>query len=155
MKNSNFTKLLLSILVIFTISCNKDTEDDPILNADSYFTAEINGNLWESENVIGGSFGQIFQFVAFDENGKTAFTFTLRNYTGIGNYNINENITIQYNDNIYQGKNSDAGIIKITYDNSLDKVKNGNGEFNCSISNLLNESDILVITDGKFQSSPD
>lgn len=154
-KNIKISSLFLVIIIAFMTGCNKDKkEDDPILNEDSYLTVKIDGNLLESKNVTGGSLDDLMQFYAYDISENLIFVLTVYKYSGEGNYDINEDIVIQYNGDLYQGNDSYPGTLKITYANQLDVKINLIGEFNGTFSDIIDTNNSITLTEGKFQVKP-
>jgi len=153
MKVNIFFRIIIFSLLVLSFGCNKDNnEDDPTTNTSSYFKAKINNETVTSKKVIGGSLLEIFQFVPYDDSDNVILAFTIYNYKGVGTYNNSEDITVQYNGQIYRGKNGSEGIIKIEFDNQLvnDGAVSSKGNFSCVLFNLLDDTEILEIKDANF-----
>lgn len=155
-KSIKLLSLFLFAITIMMSGCNKDnSNDDPILDEESFLTVKVNGNLIESTNVVGGSLSDIMQFIAHDESGNPTFIFTIYKYSGLGEYNFDEDIVIRTNGGIYQGNESTTGKVSITYDNQLAEKITLKGEFYGTLTNLINATDVVSFTEGKFQASQD
>lgn len=157
-KSIKILSLFLFAIMLMMAGCSKDndeTENDPISGEDSYLSVKLDGNLIESSKVVGGSLSDIMQFFAHDESGNPTFIFTIYKYSGTGEYNFDEDIVIRTNGGIYQGNESTTGKVSITYDNQLAENITLKGEFYGTLPNLLDDSEVVSFTEGKFQASQD
>jgi hypothetical protein len=152
MKTKQIAFFIMLLSILLAPGCNKDNDDDPTSNASSYFKAKVNGKTIISEYVSGGSLLDILQIVPLDDSDNPLLVFTISHYNGVGNCNINQDIRIQYNGNLYLGKEGSIGKIEITIDNQL--APEGEiatkGNFNCKLYNILEETDELEIADAEF-----
>lgn len=154
--NIKLLGIILTTLIIVFAACNKDENaDDPAVNAESYLSVKVDGVLLESTNVIGGSLSDIMQFVALDNSDNVLFMFTIYNYNGVGEYDFGTDIVIRSNGGIYQGNEASTGKVKITYDNQLSETISVKGEFYGTLSNLLDQTEIVHYTEGSFQAKQD
>jgi len=150
--NAKLLGIIFTALLIVFAGCTKDDDaDDPIVNAESFLTVKVDGNLIESTNVIGGSLSDIMQFYAYENSDNPIFIFTIYNYKGIGEYEFGPDIVIRSNGDIFQGNESSTGQVKITYDNQLAETITLKGEFNGTLFSLLDNTQEVNYTEGEFQ----
>ncbi len=144
--------ILLAVLMISAYGCNKNEDDNPIVEENSYFKAKINGKAVSSKKVEGGSLLEVFGLVPYDNSDNPILQLSLYHYNGIGSYSINKDITIQYNGTVYQGKEGNGGNIEIKIDNQLASEGNisSKGNFYGVFYNLIDETDNLDIKDAEF-----
>ncbi len=151
MKTKSILFLALFALAFLTVSCNKDNDDDNPLTADTYMKAKVNETNFEAKKAVAGysSTQKTLTIVGLDEDGQNALEFQITNYTGIGKYDIDENIVLQWQHDAYINSGGKAGYINISSDNGTIYK----GTFECHLVNVLDFNVKLDITNGEFRAS--
>jgi hypothetical protein len=152
MKTTKLTILLVLLTLLIAPGCNNDNdpgnEDNPY-TAGSYLTAKINGEKWESKDVIGSFAASVktLNIVAIDSEGNAGLSLYIENYNGPAKYSIGEDIIVQWQSNAYKVKESGSGYIEITKQSS-DFYE---GNFEVSLVSVFDPNDNMEIKDGKFK----
>ena len=151
MKTKTIFLMAVILLIFSSISCNKDNHDNDPLTTDTYMRANINGTNWEANKTVAAYYKstRILSIIGLDEDGQNGLHLTIKNYTGTGNYNIDENIVVQRQNNAYINPGGNAGFINITSDNGVIYK----GKFECNMVNVLNPDEKLEIKNGEFKAS--
>ena len=151
MKTKSILLITLILLIFSAISCNNDDPDNDPFTPDTYMRAKINGTNWEANKTVAAYYQstRILSIVGLDEDGQNGLQLTIKNYTGTGNYNIDENIVVQRQNNAYINPGGNAGFINITSDNGVIYK----GTFECNLVNVLNPDEKLEIKNGEFKAS--
>ncbi len=149
MKTKSIFIIISLFLIISNYSCTKDDNNTDPSNTETYMKVKINGENWESNDVVASyspSTKTLF-IVALDTDGNNGLELKIINYNGTGTYNIDENIIVQRITQAYFNPGGNAGSIKITKDNGIIYE----GEFDCTLVNILDQNDVLELKNGDFK----
>jgi hypothetical protein len=174
MKNLFITTLILGI---FFTSCKKEIKDLPPAtdNGSNTFGAKVNGNLWKPqgfgpfpandilESTVAGNDIQIWARNFASSPNETEFYLLIKNVTGPGTYQLNENIPAHpYPDvsygyyvkrnitpqNEWSTSASYTGTVTITKFDRTNRIASGSFQFNAI--NMYNTPEPLTVTEGRF-----